>query len=105
MNHKGEPAARRALLLVVLASLPGAVTGRPGQRQDIIVKLARLLNFRPGNLGEAKIQDNQKYGYFAGGNDCANNLDEGLERDSGHVGATIFQDGLLRFISQRASLP
>jgi hypothetical protein len=32
-------------------------------------------------------------------------LDEGLERDSGHVGAIIFQDGLLRFISQRASLP
>ena len=105
MDNEGEPAARRALLVIVLASLPSAITRRPGERQDIVVELARLLNFSPGNLGEAEIQDNQKYGYFAGSSDCASNLGKCLERDSGHVGAIIFQEGLLRFISQRASLP
>jgi hypothetical protein len=104
MDHECKAAARRALLAVIPAGLPGAIGGRPGQRQNIIVERARHRCFRRGTC-QPETRKKKEKDYFAGGKDCANRLGGDLECDSGHIGATIFQLGLLRFISQRASLP
>jgi len=104
VDHESKPAARCTLLVVIPASLPGAITGRPGECQNIIVELAWHRPFG-GGTGQAETRKKQEKAYFAGGKDCANWVDGEEERDCGHIGATIFQLGLLRFISQRASLP